>query len=202
MNRASQRGITLLEIMIAVVIMITMTALALPSLTKFSESMSLRSAAVRISTMMRLAQRYAITYNAIYRVDIYPDQNWAGIYSNDSGGALIGKLYLPPNLINIATTTINGTGSADMIDKGSILFSPKGTASPAANIHLVRTNSFFSNTEDPFGVSVSSPITYYQPGYNYSAVSSDEKEMCYTLAVDSSTGRVKLHKTGVGGPWD
>lgn len=202
MDRRSQQGITLLEIMVAVVIMVIMTALALPSLTKFSENISLHSASVRISNMMRLAQRYAITYNAIYRVDIFPSENWAAIYSNDAGGSLISKVYRPPNLINIATTTINGTSSADMVDKGSVLFYPKGTASPGSQIHLVRTNSFFGDTLDPFGTPVTDPVPYYQPGYSYSTVPSDQKEQCYTLVVDTTTGRVRLTKAGIGGPWN
>ncbi len=200
--RPAQKGITLLEVLVAVVIMVVMTALALPSISKFSEGLSLRSAATRMSTMMRLAQRYAINYNAVYRIDISPSQNWAALYSNDSAGELIGTVYRPPNLIAIATTTINGTSSSELVSKGSIKFYGKGTASPSSYIHIVRTNSFFSNTKDSYGAQVTDAIPYYQPGYDYSPVSDTQKEQCYTLRVEANTGRVKLYKYGIGGPWD
>ena len=200
--RPAQKGITLLEVLVAVVIMVAMTALALPSLSKFSEGLSLRSTATRLSTMMRLAQRYAINYNSIYRIDICPAQNWAAVYSNDSAGELIGTVYRPPNLIAIATTTINGTSPSELVSKGSIKFYGKGTASPSSYIHIVRTNSFFNKTKDSYGAEVTDAIPYYQSGYDYSSVSDAQKEQCYTLQVEGNTGRVKLHKYGTGGPWN
>ncbi len=195
-------GFSLLEMMVAVAIMVLMTALAVPSLMKFSEGMTLRSTTTKLSTMMRLAQRYAISYNSIYRVDIAPQENWAAIYSNESGGDLVGDVFIPPKMVDIATTSITGTSSADLVKKGSILFYPKGTANPTCYIHVVKTNSFFTNTTDGGGASVTDPVTYYQTGYNYSSVSDDQKEQCYTLEVRSTTGRVKLYKEGKGTPWE
>lgn len=198
----SQRGFTLLEILVAIVIMVMMTALSLPTLSKFGEGLALKASARTVSTMIQVAQRYAINYDTIYRVDIYPDQNWAAIYSNDTGGELIGKMYRPPSLINIATTTINGTSSSDLVSKGSIKFYGKGTASTSCYIHLVRTNTFFSDTTDPYDMPVADPITYYQPGYNYKDVPDADREKCLTLQVSSNTGRVKLYGYGKGEPWE
>jgi len=197
-----ERGVTLMEILVAIVIMVIMAALSLPTLLKFSESLSLRSASTRLSTMLKLAQRYAISYNAIYRVDIYPQQNWAAIYCGDTGGSLIGKAYHPPQPVLIATTTINGTNPSDLTGLGSIKFHSKGTANPSCYIHLVRTNSFFSNTKDSFDVPVSDPIRYYVPGYKYDAVPADEKSKCQTLEIVANTGRVNVFKYGKGGPWE
>ncbi len=192
----------MLEMLVAVAIMVIMTALAVPSLMKFSEGMSLRSTSTGLSTVMRLAQRYAITYNSIYRVDISPQDNNAAIYSGVSGGKLIGDIFLPPPMVAIATTTINGTSPADLTGNGSVLFYPKGTASPACYIHLVKTNSFFTDATDSGGSTVSDPLTYYQSGYNYSTVSEDQKKLCYTLELRPATGRVNLHKEGKGAPWE
>ena len=200
--KPNQRGITLLEIMVAVTIMVVMTALSIPTLTRFSENLSLLSSCRQVANMLRLAQRYAINYNAIYRVDIHPSQNWAAIYSNDTSGTLIGKVYRPPSLISIATTTANGTTPSELVDKTSMVFYPKGSADPSAYIHVVRTNSVFNGVKDSFDVTLPDPIGYYQSSFKYDAVSDDEKERCYTLQVYASTGRVKLYKTGVGGPWE
>ncbi|MCD6460686.1 prepilin-type N-terminal cleavage/methylation domain-containing protein [bacterium] len=199
---SKKSGFTLFEILVTVIIMIVMAGLALPTLTKFSEGLSLRSAAAQLSSMMRLAQRYAINYNSVYRVDINPQDNWAGIYSGDTGGNLINKIYNPPSIINIATTTINGTSASDLISQGSVKFYGKGTASPACQIHIVRTNSFFSNVNDSFGATVSDAVTYYQSGYNYANVPDAQKEQCYTLEVNATSGRIKLYKYAKGSPWE
>ena len=199
---SKKSGFTLFELLVTMIIMIVMAGLALPTLTKFSEGLSLRSSASRLSSIMRLAQRYAINYNSVYRVDINPQENWAAIYSGESGGTQIGKKYNPPSIINIATTTINGTSAANLISQGSVLFYAKGTASPACQVHIVRTNSFFSDVEDSFGATISDAVTYYQSGNNYSNVTDDQKEQCYTLEVNATSGRVKLYKYGKGAPWE
>lgn len=201
MNKTS-RGFSMLEMLVAVAIMVLMTALAAPSLLKFSEALTLRSATTQLSTMMRLAQRYAINYNAVYRVDISPQEDWAAIYSNETGGSLIGDVYFTPRIVDIATTTITGTSAADLVKNGSVLFYGKGGASPSCYIHVVRTNSVFTDTEDSGGAAVTDPVRYYESGYNYSTVSDDQKQQCYTLEVKAAVGRVTLHKEGKGAPWE
>ncbi|GEM_PF-2920702 len=200
--KTKERGVTLMEILIAIAIMVIMAALSIPTLSNFSESLSLRSASTRLSTMLKLAQRYAISYNAVYRVDISPQENWAAIYCGDTGGSIIGKSYHPPQPVLIATTTINGSGASNLLSQGSIKFYSKGTATPACYIHLVRSNSFFPNTKDSFDVPVGTPIRYYVSGYKYDAVSQEDKSKCHTLEVEANTGRVNLYKYGKGEPWE
>ena len=199
---SKKSGFTLFELLVTMIIMIVMAGLALPTLTKFSEGLNLRASASHISSMMRLAQRYAINYNSVYRIDIDPQNNWAAIFSGESGGTQIGEKYNPPTLINIATTTINGTSAANLVSQGSVLFYGKGTASPACQVHIVRTNSFFSNVEDSGGATLSDAVTYYQSGHNYANVPEEQREQCYTLEVNATSGRVKLYKYGKGSPWE
>ncbi|MCB1194571.1 hypothetical protein KDK77_00155 [bacterium] len=197
-----ERGISLLEVLVTITIMVIMAALTIPMMTQFGENLSLASSCRQVSNMLRLAQRYAINYNAVYRVDISPLNNWAAVYSNDSGGTVVGKIYYPPSLIRLATTTVNGITAADLVSDSSIVFYPRGSASTSAYIHVVRANSVFGGVKDSFDVTISDPVSYYQSGFNYEDVSADEKERCYTVQVYANTGRVKLHRNGVGGPWE
>lgn len=200
--RKKQTGFTLMELLVAVIIIILLTVIALPTLTRFSESIGLRSASSRVSTLIRLARQYAISYNSIYRVDIHPGENWAGIYTGSTGGNLVGKTYHPTDPVRIATTTINGSGAVNLKAKGSVKFYPKGSADSSCYIHLVRSNSLFKNSKDSFGVIVINGVTYYQDNYDFKEVSDEEKTQCYTIAVTANVGRVKLYKVGKGEPWE
>ncbi len=200
--RKKQVGFTLMELLVTVIIIILLTAMALPTLTKFSENIGLRSASSRVATLMRQARQYAVNYNSIYRVDVHPGENWVAIYTGNTGGNLVGKVYHPASPVKIATTTINGSGAVNLKANGSVKFSPKGSADPACYIHLVKSNSLFQNVKDSFGAPVSGGVTYYQDNYDFRGVSDDEKSQCYTIAVNANLGRVKLYKVGKGEPWE
>ena len=70
-----KRAFTMLEMIVVVVIIMTITAASLPSFLKFANTSRLRAAARDITTALRTTRRYAITQRQTYATAIYVNDN-------------------------------------------------------------------------------------------------------------------------------
>ena len=66
-----KRGITLLEMIVVMTIIVIITAASIPSFLKFTNTARLRAGARDITTALRSARRYAITKRTAYAVTVY-----------------------------------------------------------------------------------------------------------------------------------
>ena len=128
MFTTKKTGVTLLELMVVMSIMVIVTAASLPSFLKFTQTARLRAAARDITTALRTARRYAITKRTSYATAIYM-ANYSNIKNAftfyDSSDGLELK-YAPANI------TFTSTGG----DFEEPTFSARGTVDACYTISV------------------------------------------------------------------
>jgi general secretion pathway protein H len=67
-NRRDARGVTLLELVVVLAVLATVTAFALPSIRRGSEGLQLRAGAGRMASLLREARQQAVTHRRSTRV--------------------------------------------------------------------------------------------------------------------------------------
>lgn len=174
----SEKGITLIEILAVVIVMGILTLMAVPSLSKFTRDMKMKSASRAIAANFRLARSSAITQNVNHFVRIDLDNNTVQVMWNDgTNDILVGKTWLCPaslDIYDIRTPSTNvSTGVYDLT------FTPKGSAI-TISLHLERVNAGLSR-------SASAPI--------------EERAKCSTIYVAGSTGHIQVYSYGLNSPW-
>lgn len=174
----SQKGITLIEILAVVVVMGILTLLAVPSLSKFTRDMKMKSSARAVASNLRLARSLAITQNMNHFARIDLDNNTISIMWNDGASdILVGKVWRCPaslDIYDIRNSSANvTTGTYD------IIFTPKGSAS-TMSLHLEKRNVSITRS---------------------TSASSEERAKCSTIHVAGTTGHVQVYSYGLYAPW-
>ncbi len=82
--RAGRGGFTLIEMMIAVVVIGALTMIAFPRMRQFSDAMAVRNARDALANMMSQARSRALTRGAPTRVQVTQDSVWI---EQQAGGA-------------------------------------------------------------------------------------------------------------------
>ena len=135
MKKRKIKGFTLFELLVTMGIMILLTAMVIPLMKTFGVGTELRSSAVNISSMLRLARQMSITTNSVY--GIYTDLSQDLIYIRDKHNIQFDKTYYAPTSVDISVATpAFGAG-------GRIKFLPRGTADSGT----IRVTSRRKNSE-------------------------------------------------------
>ena len=72
-------GFTLLELVVVLAVLATVTALALPSIRRGSQNLQLRAGAGRVASLLREARLQAVTYRRPTRVALEPSHRGAAL---------------------------------------------------------------------------------------------------------------------------
>ncbi len=137
------RGLTLVEVMVALVIFGVLIALGLPGFRKYLASHMVDGAANRLAVNLRLARQRAATEQNNYKVTFDPSTNTYTILDDDNGNnvADAGESVLGPNNIPAELTVTNGPISPFPGD--SLVFYPNGTASATGAVTISNSQGFW-----------------------------------------------------------
>lgn len=82
------RGLTLIEIVVVLAVLATVSAFALPSIRRGSEGLQLRAGAGRVASLLREARQQAVTHRRPTRVALEPNHRGAALAWDGSDEAL------------------------------------------------------------------------------------------------------------------
>lgn len=141
---SNSRGITMMEIMIAVVIVGLLAAMSLPTLDGAIKKIRFKNAGREILSAFRLARSSAITLQEPYGV--YFDQETGEMIVFADRTNLSDALYEPPGdsavMIDSVAAPSAATTSGNMLYTGfpnqTVIFYPDGRASTTGDIYLHR----------------------------------------------------------------
>jgi general secretion pathway protein H len=112
-------GVTLLELVVVVAVLATVTAFALPSIRRGSESLQLRAGAGRVASLLREARQQAVTHRRPTRVALESSRRAAAL-AWDGTGEPLRRVELPDRF------RLEATAGGE-----SLTFSPRGLARDA-----------------------------------------------------------------------
>jgi prepilin-type N-terminal cleavage/methylation domain-containing protein len=107
-------GFTLLELVVVLAVLATVTALALPSIRRGSQNLQLRAGAGRVASLLREARLQAVTYRRPTRVALEPSHRGAAL-KWDGTDEPLRRVELPERF---RLSTVSGGES--------LTFSPRG----------------------------------------------------------------------------
>jgi prepilin-type N-terminal cleavage/methylation domain-containing protein len=125
--RCSERGVTLLELMIVVVIATVLAALAAPSFAEWQKDLTCREVTRHIASTLRYAKSRAISTNLEHRVEYEPENRRYRLTQGDKSGnsshwntIVYDWIVLPPGVhidtnVNAIHLNTNGTASGGTI---------------------------------------------------------------------------------------
>lgn len=88
------RGLTLMELVVVLAVLATVTAFALPSIRRGSDSLQLRAGAGRVASLLREARQQAVTHRRSTRVALEPSRRGAAL-GWDGTDELLRRVELP-----------------------------------------------------------------------------------------------------------
>ncbi len=137
------RGMTLVEIMGALVIFGILIALGLPAFRSYFATHAVDGAANNLSVNLRLARQKAATEQNNYKVSLDPAALNYTILDDDNGNnvADAGEMVLGPVNIPAELTVTNGPLSPFPGD--SLVFYPNGTASSSGTVTISDSRGFW-----------------------------------------------------------
>ena len=137
------RGMTLVEIMGALVIFGILIALGLPAFRSYFATHAVDGAANNLSVNLRLARQKAATEQNNYKVSLDPAALNYTILDDDNGNnvADAGEMVLGPVNIPAELTVTNGPLSPFPGD--SLVFYPNGTASASGTVTISNSKGFW-----------------------------------------------------------
>lgn len=141
MPRVSERGFSLLELLVVIIIMGVISALALPSFSKFLENIEMRKSIRSLSSILRFARSRAIQEGASHKVNFEEKGLW--VSKEDRDGRYIrleGKRGANIILPELEVAPLSEGNEA------SITFYPKGTSSGGEIILEVRNEQAYRIT--------------------------------------------------------
>jgi prepilin-type N-terminal cleavage/methylation domain-containing protein len=135
-----KKGFTLVELLVAIVIVGVLTGLALPNLTKWTQGTKVKKVARQIVTDMQFAKMRAISESVQYRVyfDTTNKQHYiqkGNLSSGSTGWTTVGTVR---NLTDAANpyyakgVTFTDTFTTSCTD--CVIFSPTGEATPSGSV--------------------------------------------------------------------
>ncbi len=104
-----QRGVTVLELLLALAIMALLVVVALPSLQRYLALRDLQQTARQLGTDLRLTQQYGVTQNELFRLE-YVSASAQYTLQRVSDGTVVKQVVVP------ATLTITSTFTSDRVD--------------------------------------------------------------------------------------
>jgi general secretion pathway protein H len=143
MNR-SQKGFTLLEIIITLLVIALVMSIAYPSLSRATASLSLRTTGRDILNTLRFAREKAVTEQIGMCVTI--DQENQLLQLTDDFGEGDRKYLLPDN-VRIRRVYIGGTEPANGI--ATVHFLPNGSADAVEILIESKTGAYLRIVSDP-----------------------------------------------------
>lgn len=174
----NKKGITLIEILAVVVVMGILTLLAVPSLSKFTRDMKMKSSARAIASNLRLARSLAITQNVNHFARIDLDANTISImWNNGASDILVGKVWRCPASLDIYDIRNSSTNVTTGVY--NLTFTPKGSAT-TMSLHLEKRNVAITRN---------------------TSASPEERAKCSTIHVAGTTGHVQVYSYGLNAPW-
>jgi prepilin-type N-terminal cleavage/methylation domain-containing protein len=99
----SASGFTLLELVVVIAVLATVTALALPSIRRGTQSLQLRAGAGRVASLLREARLQAVTHRRPTRVALEPSHRGAALVWDGSDEPL--RRVELPERFRLATVT-------------------------------------------------------------------------------------------------
>ena len=150
---SGERGVTLIELVTVLSIMLVLFGLALPTLYEWRASAGYRSAARMIVNALRLARDHAISRSREVEVDFDLERNCYRMrsgnqsYASDSWEELTAWTELPRGIALAATKDCDKRGDNDLatLDVATFQFNPNGTCGTLGNM---RANYICVMTED------------------------------------------------------
>ena len=142
-NESLPRGLTLLELLVVLVIVAIGVTLAVPNLSRWIENYTVWKASRQLVTDLQLAKMRAVSQGLQHRVafDI-ADKSYKIEQGNASRGSTawsqigITRALADPQNPHHA----NGVALATNFTNNAVIFSTKGTASPAGTVTLITRN--------------------------------------------------------------
>ena len=151
----SQKGFTLLEIIITLTVITLVLAVSYPSLSRGTTALSLRTTGRDILSIMRYAREKAVTEQTGMRVVVDQD-NQSVLMINDSDNST--RTYWLPENVKIHGVVVEGAESDSGIS--SIRFLPNGSSNAAQILIESTTGGFIKIVSDPItGVASIQPVT-------------------------------------------
>ncbi len=144
MNR-SQKGFTLLEIIITLLVITLVLSISYPTLSRATASLSLRTTSRDILNTLRYAREQAVTEQIGIRVSV--DQENQLLHLTDDFGDG-NRRYLLPENVRIRSVYLGGTEPVDGV--ATIRFLPNGSSDAVEIlIESTKTGAFMRIVSDP-----------------------------------------------------
>jgi prepilin-type N-terminal cleavage/methylation domain-containing protein len=156
-GRKDNKGFTLLELILVMVIISAVLGMAAPSLRGFFASRKAHDAAAGILSLMRYARSQAITEGRSYRLNLDPVEGAYWLTVNEAGGYAeldtdLGRIFLLPELTAMKVETDDDAEKEE--GTAHIEFYPKGHAD-------VCTIRIFEQNGDEVDVLALTPVERY-----------------------------------------
>ena len=144
MNRATDQGFTLLELLIVVLVVVLVLAVSYPSLSRGSASLHLRTTGRDVLNIFRYAREKAVTEQVGMRVTADREKQRM-VVSDDLGDG--GRSYLMPKDVKIERIVLGGkeVAEASMV----IRFLPNGSSDSGEVLLKSEAGSFLRIISDP-----------------------------------------------------
>lgn len=143
-NNAKSRGVTLIEILAVLGILVLISAMAIPALSLFRSQTALKHSARAVQSLMQQARTMAIAQGKDFTVRISPSEGSAVILD---GTAEASKKWLAPAAVEITDVS----GSAATFD---LVFKPSGGAESNISVHLKRRDAAANDDTKYYTVTV------------------------------------------------
>jgi prepilin-type N-terminal cleavage/methylation domain-containing protein len=139
-----QRGFTLLEILITLMVITLVLAVSYQSLSRATTALSLRTTGRDILNTLRYAREKAVTEQAAIRVIVNQDDQSLKL-TNDFGEG--NRQYLMPETVRIRSVVLNGSISTS--GSSTLRFLPNGSSDTAAILIESKTGAYLTIVSDP-----------------------------------------------------
>jgi len=140
----SQKGFTLLEIIITLTVITLVLAISYPSLSRATTSLSLRTTSRDILNTLRYAREKAVTEHTGMRVTVDQENQLLLLTDNFGEG---NRRYLLPDTVRIRRVVLGGVASDEGIS--TVRFLPNGSSDTVEILIESRTGAFMTITSDP-----------------------------------------------------
>ena len=140
----SQKGFTLLEIIITLVLVTLVLAVSFPTLSRSTASLSLRTTGRDILNTFRYAREKAVTEQTGMRITVDQESQTLRL-TNDFGEG--NREYIMPDTVRIQSVVLGGNESDGGIT--TIRFLPNGSSDSAEILLESKTGSFLRIVSDP-----------------------------------------------------
>ena len=143
MNRKSQ-GVTLIEVLAVLGILVLISAMAIPALSLFRSQTALKHSARAVQSLMQQARTMAIAQGKEFTVRINPAEGSAVILD---GTAEASKKWLAPAAVEI--TDVSGNPATF-----DLVFKPDGGAKNNISVHMKRRDALASDATKYYTITI------------------------------------------------